>query len=87
MTKAEKVEKAAIKILEDLEDINEYQPKVDVIKFLNDIKCSGINVKDEFILPPLYDVDFKDDKFEQILTQRVVKQHTSLSEEMSKIKI
>ncbi|GBB90436.1 hypothetical protein RclHR1_01740013 [Rhizophagus clarus] len=86
VTKAEKVEAAAIKILEDLEEIDEYQLKVDVIKFLNNMKSSGINIKDEFILPPLYDVDFKDDKFEQILTQRV-KQHTSLSEEMNKIKI
>lgn len=86
MTNAEKIEKAAIRILENLEDINECTPKIDVIKFLENIKCSGINVKDEFILPPLYDVDFKDDKFGQILTQRV-KQQFSLSEEMSKIRI
>jgi hypothetical protein len=89
VTNAEKVEKAAVKILENLEDINEYQPKIDVIKFLKNIKRSGINVEDDFILPPLYDVDFKDDKFGQTLTQRVEqhKQHTSLSEEMSKIRI
>ncbi|CAB4480821.1 uncharacterized protein OCT59_014345 [Rhizophagus irregularis] len=85
VTNAEKIEKAAIEILENLKDINECQPKIDVIKFLENIKRSGINVKDEFILPPLYDVDFKDDKFGQILTQRV--KHISLSEEMSKIRI
>ncbi|RIA94673.1 hypothetical protein C1645_803451 [Glomus cerebriforme] len=89
VTKAEKVEREATKMLGNLEDIDEHQPKTNINKLLKNIKRYGIAVKDGFIFPPLYDIDFKDENFGQLLALKI-KQHidvSSISEELSEIKV
>jgi hypothetical protein len=90
VTTANKVEDDAMRALGGPVYVNEHQPKINVIKFLKNIeRPDNIAKDDEFILPPLCDIDFKDENLGQVLTLKV-KQHISVSdltEEMNEVKI